>query len=205
MHSAAPQMRVRPDSAMSTPSWSAANACAVRVTRSRTLGDVVVSTASATAPNASTASSRFQPSSCQPENTSTRAKVSQAARDPASSTTRPTAAAAQSQPTTPIRREARCSAKGDRLAMTSPSLRLHGPSTPLSRSASRVSATVHIGCPLIDCLMLSMPQNRGLVPVSACSRASTVHTATITPSPEKVIRRLRALPTAAATSHRNGR
>ena len=89
--------------------------------------------------------------------------------------------------------------------MTTPSLRLQGPSTPLSRSASATSASVHIGCPLIACFALSIAQNSGLVPVRACSSASRVHTATMMPRPEKVVRRLRESATAAATSHRNGR
>lgn len=205
MHTAAPQMRARPDSATSTPSGSSVSTCAVRSMRSCTCDEVAVSTPSAIAPNANTPSSRFQPSSCHPENTSTNPNVSQAARAPASSTTSPTAAAASNQPALPKRLAAACSANGERLATTTPSFRLQGPSTPLRRSTRAVSATGHIGCPLMACLIASIVQNSGLVPASACNSASTVHTPTITPSPPNVTRRLWSSATAAATSHRKGR
>ena len=115
----------------------------------------------------------------------------------------PTAAA--SQPSRPKRRRIASSAKGDRLARTMPSLRLHGPSTPPSRSAAAICAAVHMPCPLIACLTASMPLNNGLAPVAASTSASSVHTPTMIASPPKVRRRPASSATAAATIHRNGR
>src|SRR5690606_39119157 len=139
-----------------------------------TCGTVNVSTASATAPNANTPSSRFQPSSCQPENSSTRLKVSHEARDPASTSATPTSAAATRQPVRPKRTRQRCSTNGERLASTGPSLRLHGPSTPDRRPARSAASGGHIAPPLINCFRLSSPQNSGLVPVKPCSSTSAL-------------------------------
>jgi hypothetical protein len=117
----------------------------------------------------------------------------------------PIAAAATSQPPLPRRRPAAYSANGDRLASTSPSLRLQGPRMPLRRSTAAVSSRLHMGRPLIACLAASIPANSGLVPVSACSSASAVQMPTMTANPPKVSRRPRSLATAEAASHRNGR
>ncbi len=114
-------------------------------------------------------------------------------------------AAATSQPGAWKRRPAAYSANGDMLASTWPNFRLHGPSTPLRRSAAATSALVHIGWWLMACLIESMPKNSGLVPVNACTSASSVHTPTMTASPVKVTRRPRGPATAEAASHRNGR
>src|SRR3546814_1240662 len=63
---------------------------------------------------------------------------------------------------------------GDRLASTMPSLRLHGPRMPLSRSSRATSSGLHIVLFSISCLSASRPQNSGLVPDSACHSASRV-------------------------------
>src|SRR3546814_986244 len=52
MHSAAPQIRPRPDSASSRPASSAVSACEVRSTRSCTCGTVALSTSSRMPPKA---------------------------------------------------------------------------------------------------------------------------------------------------------
>src|SRR5690606_13941635 len=116
-----------------------------------------------------------------------------------------TSSAAAIHPPLPRRRAAAYSTNGDRLASTTPSLRLHGPSTPPRRSAPASCSTLHIGRPLMSCLIESMPQNSGLVPDTTCTSASSVHTATITAIPPNVVRRPAGLATAEAASHRNGR
>lgn len=73
MQPAACQMRPRPDSAVSTPASSPAKAAVVSCTRLASLGEATAITASSTAAVANTPSSGFQPSSRQPENTSTSA------------------------------------------------------------------------------------------------------------------------------------
>src|SRR5690606_39590345 len=122
---------------------------AVRATRCCTCGENQASAASAIAPAANTPSSFFQPSRLQPLEASTRTKVIHDAREPANSTTTPTSSAATIQPALPRRRPAKYSANGDRLASTTPSLRLHGPSTPPRRSASASCSALHIGRPLM--------------------------------------------------------
>ena len=54
-------------------------------------------------------------------------------------------------------------------------------------------------------VMLGACWQRGLVPVSACSSASSVQMPTMIARPVKVVRRPTGSATAAATSHRNGR
>ena len=73
MHNAAPQMRERPDNAVSTSPCSPVRTMVVRSTRSRTCGEASVSTSSAAPPKANTAASRFQPSRRQPDSASTTA------------------------------------------------------------------------------------------------------------------------------------
>ena len=60
-------------------------------------------------------------------------------------------------------------------------------------------------CPLMACLIESIPKNSGLVPVIACSSASIVQIPWLIANPPKVVRRPRPFATAAAASHRNGR
>jgi hypothetical protein len=127
------------------------------------------------------------------------------ARDPANTITMPTSDAATIQPVVPKRRPPAYSANGDRLASTTPSLRLHGPRMPPRRSAAASCASLHIGLPLMTCLSASMPQNSGLVPKPTSTSASSVQMPTITASPPNVMRRPRSSATAPATSHRNGR
>ena len=117
----------------------------------------------------------------------------------------PTAAATSSQPGTRQRRAAATNANGDIVATTCPSLMLHGPRKPSSRSIAAVCAAVHIGWPLISCLSWSTDQNSGLEPASACTSASSVHAPTITARPPKVTRRVLSVAVAMPHSHRNGR
>ena len=73
MHTAADQIRVRPDSAVSTPLESAVSTWVVRSTRSRTCGTSSVAATRARAPNAPTISSFLGPSVRQPVHSSTSA------------------------------------------------------------------------------------------------------------------------------------
>ena len=73
MHSAAPQMRVRPDSATSTPLRSAVSAAEVRSKRSRTCGENANNPTANTAPSANTTASLRRPSARQPDKASTSA------------------------------------------------------------------------------------------------------------------------------------
>jgi hypothetical protein len=98
MHIAADQMRPRPDSALSTPPASAASNCVVRCSRVSSCGTIKPSAASAIAPNANTASSRFQPSRRQPDHSRTSAYEIHAARAPANNTIDPTTARRHAPP-----------------------------------------------------------------------------------------------------------
>ena len=75
----------------------------VRSMRSATCGTKVPSTTSVIAPTANTTSRRLNPSTRQPDHSSTSAYTIHAARAPASSTTVPIASAATHQPATPKR------------------------------------------------------------------------------------------------------
>jgi hypothetical protein len=104
-----------------------------------------------------------------------------------------------------MRAAAANSRNGDRLASTWPNLRLHGPSTPLRRSAAAISAGAHNPWPLTAHFNWSMDQNIGLVPNAACANPSTVHTAVITAMPFRVSARRPGVATAIATNHMKGR
>ena len=205
MHSAADQIRVRPESAWSTPCSVPLSTTALRCRRSPNVGDSSAATPKVNAPSRKMPARRFQPSRRQPVHSSTSPYVSQDAREPASMIAMPTATAASNQPTRPKLREAASSANGDRLASTMPSLRLHGPSTPLRRSAAATSSAVHMPRPLIACLPWSISQNSGLVPITASANASSVQMPTMIASPLKVRRLPSSLATADATTQRNGR
>ncbi|MNM74651.1 hypothetical protein D3C81_864150 [compost metagenome] len=127
------------------------------------------------------------------------------AREPANTSTAPTSIAASSQLQRPQRVPTKNSRNGDIVASTWPNLRLQGPNTPDSRSAAAISSELHRPCPLISHLSWSIDQNNGLLPSSACARASSVQTPVITANPVNVVRCRCGVATAMATSHMKGR